>query len=81
MNSIKLSYLSEDLKKMGYDFAYSEDEPNTVNYSEASQVTIDDIVGSVQPQSSDKNTQQTDDAFFSKIENDGVEEITGNFKS
>jgi hypothetical protein len=79
INNIKLSYVSEDLKNMGYDFTDNVEEADTIITTEASQVTIDDIVRAAQPVAPEK--QNTDEEIFSKIENNGVEEIKGNFKS
>jgi hypothetical protein len=75
--SLKESYKEENIRKMEYDLAlYDEDERKPVASTTVydGQVTIDEVL--------DKKTddaEKSDDALFTKVNTDGMEEITGNF--
>lgn len=74
-NNIVKSYSDGKLAKMEYDLAMYDDETKKLlnRTAENSQVTIDEIMGNDAPSSADA-------PLFAKIEDEGVEEIKGNFK-
>lgn len=69
------AYSDEELVKMEYDFAvYDEETSRMLSGGKPAgerQVTIDDVLSGSEPD---------DAAVFGKIETEGMEEITGNYK-
>lgn len=66
---IEKMYSSDKIKKMEYDFVVYDKETERIianNEHIGSQMTIEEIVG--------------DGRLFDKIESEGIEEITGNYK-
>lgn len=72
-------YGSKNLQKMEYDHAFYDEDARGLVYSGEGQVTIDELIGS-EATNRDRGGRQAEDLIFAKIENEGVEEITGNFK-
>ena len=77
--NISKSYLPENLSKMEYDVAFYDKNVFQYGYQRESarQVTIDDIL----VDETDNMTQMTEEAVFTQVEDKGVEQITGNFRS
>ncbi|MGN0814069.1 MAG: hypothetical protein ACI4MH_02410 [Candidatus Coproplasma sp.] len=74
------AYSDDKITKMEYDLAfYDEETRRLLGGATEGQVTIEDILSS-EKSSIEEATKKTDEAIFNKIENEGVEEITGNFK-
>jgi hypothetical protein len=79
INALRANYQSGNLRKMEYDYAsYDEVMKNSTDPQEADQVTIDEVIAQNQQNGS---SSSSDEDIFGKVENDGVEEIKGNFKS
>lgn len=74
------AYSDEKITKMEYDLAfYDEETLKLLGGAQEGQVTIDEILSGEKP-IVESTTKKTDEALFNKIENEGVEEITGKFK-
>ncbi|MGN0818432.1 MAG: hypothetical protein ACI4L9_05615 [Candidatus Coproplasma sp.] len=74
------AYSNGKITKMDYDLAfYDEETRKLLGGATEGQVTIEDILSS-DSASVEEVTKKTDEAIFNKIENEGVEEITGNYK-
>lgn len=74
------AYSDKNITKMEYDLAfYDEETLRLLGRATEGQVTIDEVL-TVDGATVDAATKKTDDAIFNKIENEGVEEITGNYK-
>lgn len=96
LNSRKLAelekaYSDKNLAKMEYDVAvYDEETRNILDPKPVTQVTMDEVIKKDKADSDDdkksddsgNKEQQSDgeEAIFSKVDNEGMEEITGNFK-
>lgn len=79
---LSVAYSDENLTKMEYDLAFYDEEIHKLlrQAEPASQVTIDEVIGQAGTPAEETVRKKTDDAIFTKIGNEGVEEITGNFK-
>lgn len=81
-------YADSNLAKMEYDVAVYDDEINNAGNSESKAETEsgeEDSDDGQKDQSGDLAESETDDsdgteALFEKVDNEGMEEITGNFK-
>ncbi|MCD8373174.1 MAG: hypothetical protein LUD27_07735 [Clostridia bacterium] len=74
------TYSDPDLAKMEYDIAYYDEEIqsriNAMNQKRDEQVTIEDVMrGTSAPSVSPEQ-----EAIFAKIDDEGMEEISGNYK-
>jgi hypothetical protein len=81
-NAIKQSYVGDNLRRMDYDLAlYDGEEHNTPTKitTADSQLTIDEVLA--EKEKTTEEEKPSDDALFTKIGNEGMEEITGNFDS
>ncbi|MCD7728875.1 MAG: hypothetical protein LUI60_03065 [Clostridia bacterium] len=71
------TYSDPGLAKMEYDIAFYDDETqnkiNAMNQKTDEQVTIEDVISSDAPASPEEN------AIFAKIDDEGMEEISGNY--
>lgn len=77
---IEEAYSDEHITKMEYDLAFYDEETRKIlNGAPLEQVTIDELLNS-NKQTVEAETKKTDEAIFNKIENEGVEEITGKYK-
>ncbi len=79
-NSLIRAYSDKNLAKMEYDIAVYDEETNrrlngTANTE--SQMTIEEVIAKRTP----SEEEQENEAKFEKIGAEGVEEITGNYKS
>ncbi len=80
---LSVAYSDENLTKMEYDLAFYDEETHKLlrQAEPASQVTIDELIGQAAAPAEEPARKKADDAIFTKIgNNEGVEEITGNFK-
>lgn len=75
------SYSDENIRRMDYDFAFSSDGSfGPLHAAEPGQVTIDEVLDATEIDANAAAARPVSDANFSKIENEGVEEITGTYK-
>lgn len=74
-------YSSDKLSKMEYDLAsYDEETYKLLNVNKiATQMTVDDIIGDGF-ETPAAMPATIDETLFDKIESDGLEELTGNYK-
>lgn len=89
--NIKQAYSDSNLAKMEYDVAVYDDEINNADSSDTKDKTTsegkeadvnkeDKSDDSAESQSDDSADSDETEALFEKVDNEGMEEITGNFK-
>ncbi len=66
MRELQMMYIDKNLVKMDYDFAIYDDE------AETSESVVADVAES--------GEEASDDVVFGKVDTEGLEEITGNYK-
>lgn len=77
---LERAYSDENLAKMEYDVAvYDEETRKLMSPRADSQVTMDEVVGS-DGGGAQEAKPSAEEILFGKVDDEGVEEITGNFK-
>ena len=78
---LKKAYSDKNLAKMEYDVAvYDEETRKLLTHEKSeSQVTMDEIVPDEKERASDA-VLSSEDALFGKVDDEGMEEITGTYK-
>jgi hypothetical protein len=78
--AIKRSYMGDNLRKMEYDLAMYDEDKHRPAKNGDSQMTIEEVLANQAKNPEADSSAGSDDALFKKVENEGVEEITGDFK-
>ena len=77
--SLEKTYSDKNLAKMEYDVAmYDEETRKLLNPQSDSQVTMDEVIE--KDDGKDEDKPSAEEILFGKVDDEGMEEITGNFK-
>ncbi len=78
---LERAYSDKNLAKMEYDVAVYDEETRKLMQHGNSQVTMDEVMSDGEESSEDEVHLAAEDALFEKMDSEGMEEITGNFKA
>lgn len=79
-SALEAAYADKNLAKMEYDIAFYDDETYRLMHR-GGQVTMDEVIVNNSADAEEKKQPSSEGAIFTKIDSEGVEEITGRFKN